>query len=701
MEPNPKQHEESAAQNGGAEKSGADVLAAMPSYGEHMKDKSETGAADTREMGRSIMETMNATEINAEKEKSPEERQVEDLEVLFSFCDGKEALDILKSDAYGTLLKNKVSLVDLFNADALFSEQYYDDGYTKEYDERTYGDKLENFIQSHQKNVERNMDFIGYLERKGDFEYADKVRSGGAGYLIEDLARAREARRTIEEVAGFIENGDWGKMADVVKVRAEGGELSDEQKEYLANEWGTVPERLLYGGKVVNEERAGNILRTLNGCEDEFSEDLNSENESTRNQAEANLVTRFVYAEGAIRDFEQAGRLDLIADARKKLEELVDTHFDEIARFRVGSQSDDYDFGAKERLILNYSDPYKLAGRLMSWGIRDGEGNEHGGTLEDSAAIHIENPDAIVDAMTREFNNGDITTIYISKWAKQLKALGVSDEAILAKCSDLRPHNFVSVTSAPDGSGARLVEAGIDRKKIIKEVFSTYWREDNPFDNGDPLYRGESEVEVLERNGFDITDIAKTYAPNTISKHLNEFLTRGADAKALTEYMLSYHETFDGNIARDKNGNATGAVYHMGFEGIQKMVVRDNEHPDGRILLKEGAPGRGIDYVAANLNTLADHGVTGEFIMNKMDASAAEPQGHLMAKMLECSKFDTKQVLAIGLNRYREYLKEMDKWWSKAYIEHASDARNYYAELVDSMSAAGREQRDKYFKALA
>ncbi len=699
MDPNPKQHEESASATGGTEGLDTDVLAAMPSYTEHMSGKDETQPVSNQAIGRSVIETMDA-QTDFEVEKSPEERQVEDLEVLFSFCDQKDIMEILKSDAYGVLLDNKVSLVDLFNADVLFGEQYYADGYTKEYDERTYGDKLKNFTERRRRNIEDNIDFIRYLKDQGKFEEADKVRSGEAGYLLDDLQRTREAKRTIEEIAGFIENGDWGKMSEAVKVRAEGGELSNEQKEYLANEWGTVPERLLYGGKVINKERAGNILHTLEQCEDEYDKDLRSEAASTREQAGDVLVTRFVYAEGAIRDYEQAGRLDLVADAREKLEELVDAHFDEVAKFQIGSQSSDYAGEAKERLILNYSNPYQLAERLMSYGIRNRNGDEHGGSPEDGAAIYIDNPDLIVDAMTREFTDGkDDPTIYVSEWASQLTELGVSDEAILAKCHDLRPHDFISATSAGDGSGARLVEAGVDQKKIIKEVFSTYWRKDNPFDNSDQMYRGESEVEVLERNGFDITDIAKTYSPDTISKHLNEFLARGADAKALTEYMLNYKETFENNIRRGEDGKEVGLNY-LWFDGIQDVIVTDIDHPNGRMIAKEGMPGDGYDYVAKNLDILAEHGVTEEYIIDTMSGSAASPYNGLIPKMLSCPKFDAKRILTLGLEKYQAYLPTIQDLVGEDYVKQASEPSYYYSMLLRHMDDFSRKERDKYYSAL-
>lgn len=66
---------------------------------------------------------------NHERKKSINERQVEDLEVLLTFCDTDDTLNILKSDDYGKLLESDISIVDLFNANALFSRDYYGDGY--------------------------------------------------------------------------------------------------------------------------------------------------------------------------------------------------------------------------------------------------------------------------------------------------------------------------------------------------------------------------------------------------------------------------------------------------------------------------------------------------------------------------------------------------------------------------------------------
>ena len=642
-------------------------------------------------------------ENNVEREKSPEQRQVEDLEVLFSFCDEKDVLKILKSDGYGVLLDNKVSLVDLFNADALFSEQYFADGYTREFGDRRYGNKLKNFARRHKFNVERDYDYIAYLNGKGEYDRAGKVRNNEEGYLVEDKIRAREAKQTIDYIAEFylgddLESEETAQFLGALKTRAEGEQLSDEQKWFLRGEQNAVADRLLYGGKVINMERASNILSTLNDCEKEYAENLSSKYESTRERADGTLVDRFVYAEAAINDYIEAERPELVSGATKKLRELVDKHFDKVAEFSIYERSDDYENRMQE-LILNYSDPFKLVERVKEYELAEPVGYDDDGEAVPGV---IENPDLVVETVASAIESfGMDPTLHISNVAKDLKELGISDEAILRNCHNLRPVDFIDAKSYYDGSGSRLVNAGVDREKIIKEVFSSSGKGTGPFEKNGYPFKNESYVDTLEMNGFDITDIAKTFSPDVISKNINEFIERGADAKELVKHMINYREEFEKNIVRNTKGDIS-EFHRMWFSGMQEMVVWDEAHPDGRTIQKQGMYGSGVDYVALNLDAFASNGVTEEDIFDEIGGSKATPDGMFMSKMLECQKFDMKKVLNLGYAKYVDYLQHMERlgYFDKEYVNMASSPRDYYTKIVEQMNGPAKQNRDKFYRGL-
>ena len=512
------------------ENNGSEVK--FPSFEEHMAELRGDNTGN---------EPANTAESIIKAEKTPEQKQVEDLEVLFSFCDEKDVLEILKSDSYGVLLKNDVSLVDLFNADVLFNEQYYADGYTREFEERRYGNKLENFTKRHKDNTKRQWGFVHFLEEEGDYKRAQEAKNDEIGYLVGDKIRAREAKQTIADVAElyFGENAQDHKtiqFLNAVIARANGNSLTDEQKDFLRNEQNEVADRLLYGGKVINEERAGRILSSLDGCEEDYERESSSDHEGIRERADDSLVDRFVYAEAVINDYLEAGKPELVAEATQKLKQLVDKYFEKIVNYRAGGNSDDYEYRLPE-LILNYSNPFELIERASDCGLtrRIGyDGKVYPGIIE---------ADSIVEAIVNACEGlGTYASFYISESAKALKGLGASDEAILMGCHNLRPVDFIGAERNFDGRGSRLVEAGLDKKKIIKEVFSSDAGDVEPFEKNGYPFKNESYVDVLERNGFDITDIAKTFSPDVISKNLKEFIERGADAKELMKYVASYRD---------------------------------------------------------------------------------------------------------------------------------------------------------------
>ena len=671
----------------------AEVLGNMKPFEEHMADMQN----ENREQ-----------EQNVETEKSPEERQVEDLEVLFSFCDEKDILDILKSDSYGALLENNVSLVDLFNANALFDEQYFDsDGYTTEYDIRNRNDnKLEGFTENRRYNIERKWRSVDYKKVNGDWEESEKVRNDESGPLAADKIRAGQAKDTINEIAyNYLGQKDfddaWKYLVSTIKTKAAGEELTEEQKEFLSKEHSLVTDRLLYGGKVVNKERADSILKSLSNCESEYQDNISSEHEYTRECADDNLVDRFIYAEASINDYLEAGKSELVADSISKLKELVDKHFDKVANYQIYRSSNDYDDRRKE-LILNYSDPFKLVERmkeheqLTGYFTQDDEA-EGGGHFYEKPTI---DPDLIVETVAQNIKNHYMNPkMEISYDAKDLVGLGATDEVILKNCGDLSSGDFIGLDRHFDGVGSRLIEAGLSKNNIIKEVFNSgYWG--GPFEKKGYPYNNESDVEVLERNGFDITDIAETFDAEAVGKNLTEFVERGADAKELMKYMMSYHEEFEGNIAVDKNGKETGIYYRMWFPGLQNMMVWDKNHPEGKMVKKNGMHYHGIDYVAANFDILADNGVKAKDIIDAMPGIDAGENRMFIPRMLECGKFNSQEVLSLAHKKYVDFIsRELENgYYNKDYVERYSNERYYYSKIIEQLTNEGlKEIRDNHY----
>lgn len=673
-------------------------------YEEHMarmnNESSEDSVEDIpQDNGENIPQ--DSPEQSGESIKTPEQRQVEDLEVLFSFCDKEDIVEILKSDSYGTLLENNVSLVDLFNANALFDEQYSADGYTSDYEWRGEDDPRNVFHlieidkgrfsndpmtkvrlkqDDHDRLKEKTIRYKYYLEQNKKWDLIENK-----SYIYdEDIIRAKEAKATISEITNlyFSDNSSSEKTAmfeDVIQTRASGEDLSEEQKTFLTNEHNMVADRLLYNGKVVNEERAANISRSLDYAIDEFAK----KNGEIASYDYARLLGPMLYAKSSIDDFLKAGRQDLVYKTQEKLADMVDDYFDMLVTTKMEAVSggDINRFDTIDSLVFGYSNPYLIDKRAEEFNLcREYDWDEN--------KYVIKNPDRIVDYMA----SGSIileapdSACFISENVKSLKELGISDEAILRNCNNLDPSDFISAESWTEGSGSRLVEAGIDRKKIIREVFSSYYfNQSYPFDkNNNYIFKNESYVDVLERNGFDITDIAETFSPDMISRDLKKFIERGADAKELMEYMASYREAAD-------------------YTDSNCRVVWDKNHPEGRKLMKNKMLGLGIDYIAINLDTFVENGVTEEDIINVIDGDSFAPYGYLIPRMIESGKFDTQKILNLGFNKYTEHLKEMEKVGISEFVYgyDMSSPSDYYSIIIEQMSDANKEKRDNYYKDLA
>lgn len=678
-----------------------------------------------QDTGAEILEQMpdwNERKEELEKEKSKEQRQVDDLEVLFSFCDEKDVLEILRSDDYGKLLDNDISLVDLFNANALFYEQYHADGYTKDYDWRGSDDpqnvwhllEIEEgrfqdvpMARVHLKKKDRDLrardkiERIGLLKGMGKYERANEEREKGYA-LEEDVIRAKEAKETIATIANLyvgedLSNERTKQFKEILALRANGGELSEEQKSFLKEDLNDVADRLLYDGHVLTEERANNILDGLDFAVEKFDEDMRDGNESI---VRGDLVSRMAYAKNAIDDFIVAGHSDLVYKAQDKLAEMTDKYFDVLVTTDVTHMSSDFNrLESIDDLVFGYSNPFMLADRAKQFNLCRTED----GLFVDQYVI--DDPDRIVDYIgepsgykhrTFEYDN----TIFISEEAKVLKELGVSDEAILRNCHNLSAVDFADDNSHYDGSGARLVEAGVDKKKIIKEVFCSNGPKDlrQPFEKEGYPYHDESRVDVLERNGFEITDIAQTFTPDAISRNLAKFLERGADAKELTKYMMSYKEEFEENITQ-RNDDGSYMSYKMWFEGPQDMWVWDKNHPEGRMINKWGMRGDGKDYVFANLDALAENEVTEEDILEEMKNGDCYPFGKYVPRLLEQPQFDKQKVMDMAYKKYVERLKwEKEKGYcDDERFKQETDPQYYYTKIIEQLTEEKKKERGEYF----
>lgn len=663
----------------------------------------------------------DTTEHSANLAKTPEERQVEDLEVLFSFCDEKDILAILKSDSYGVLLDNEVSLVDLFNANALFDEQYYGDGYTTDIGWRNSGyDQLDedgNHIpadrtaKARHKREDREFQIrqtIRYREvlLKGSDEdrmrYFEEERKGLNP--DSDIERAKEAAETINFIADayFGDNASLDRITslkDAIQTKANTGKLTKEQRKFLIDEHNAVADRLLYDGHVTTKERAANIAFGLDTAIQQFDDAVeNAKADADVEYARQELAGSMLYTKASIDDFIAADKADLVYDTRQQLAMVTDEHFDVLVSTNPihlgGGDIDRHD--AIDGLVFGYSNPFALidkAKELNLCGKRDYRDDTY----------HIDDPDRIVDYIGnhRDIYDEAAATTYIARRAQDLKDLGVSDEAIMRNCHNLHPTTFITAASYYEGAGAQLVEAGIDKSKIIKEVFSSSGHSAEPFEKSNDPFNDESYVDILERNGFEITDIAKTFSSDVIARNLEEFIQRGADAKALMKYIAHYREVDEDNIVRNADGEIV-EYHHLWHSGIRKTRVWNENHPESIVVEKEAMIGNGDMFIALNLDTFAENGVTEEDILK--ETHDALPFGLLIPKMLECDKFDKHKILTLGFEKYIADLRlkveagVADRNWVEKVASSPSD---YYARIVESMSGIDKEMRDEQFHDIA
>ena len=646
-------------------------------------------------IGAEILEQMpdwNEHKEKLEEEKSKEQRQVDDLEVLFSFCDEKDVLEILRSDDYGVLLDNNVSLVDLFNANALFDEQYYGDGYSKDAwryinpDDPYSGDsedKLSNKQEKRNSEIEDHYRFIEQMRQRAwhsgrpeTAEYFSEIEDDASERGLDngDKERAQDAKETIAIIANTYLSKDapteeTEQFKEILSLRANGEDISDEQKEFLERDFSRVTDRLLYEGHVINDKRAKIVDETIDDIMRRDGE------EDSMNTAARGLD----YIMDVVEEFRHYGRYDLIKAAHYHLCDIADYDFDYVM------EADDSDggFRGKRKMILRYVSPYDLIDRAKKYNLVGKNGGRQ----------YIE-PNEIVEKIVNAVP--DLPGSYLMSYAEDLKNLGADDDVILDNMRALRTSDF------DESWGNKLIDVGIDKKKIAKKLFidSPYiFMIDQTEGDRNPYKMPRSDVEVLEDAGFTMTDIAKASTPDVISKNLKNFLEEGADAKELVKHMMSYREKFEKNIiSRDDDGSLVSSK--VWFNGMQPMVVWDENHPEGRIINKFGMHGDGKDFVFANLDVLAENGVTEEDILEEMSLGDCYPFRKYVPRLLEQPQFDKQKVMDLAYKKYVERLKwEKEKGWcDDEAFEREADPQYYYTKIIEQLTEEKRKERDEYFK---
>lgn len=598
---------------------------------------------------------------SSEREESPEEiesimRQTADASALLSFCDLKRAEKILHSDDYKVLLDHRIGIEDLINADALFGERYYSDGYTADFDWRyRHGNRSKT-------------------------EALRRVNGSGIGQYYDD-GRVEEAERAIAILASSFDekDGDTGSKGDhyasiIARKKTFGNLLTDVQKEFLENEEpNELRDRLLYGPKNTSEERLEDISNSIDNIENHYKEESEQHGEEW---ATREMWNRIVFAEESFHDYEMAGKDDMVWRKKLDLTDIVDRNFDKLVESEPSN--DDFYFGAESRVILNYSNPYDLVERCKKHNLTD----------EDNA-FRID-ADQIVDAIRRN-RYGRYEDI-LAEGAGDLLEMGASEDNILESFDQFRAIDF---TRSRFGRGEMLLKAGVNREKVLSQIFcadNAYWPQNNePFrkETVAPEFEGKSYADVLEDAGFTMTEIAQTFSPDIIARNLSEFVERGADAKELAKYMVSYKEYYKDNF----DG---GTYYYIAHDGENPMIIYDKNHPEGRTINKGAMPGTdGIDYVAVNLDFFAEHGVTETDIIESMSGSEATPWFTMIPKLMECKKFDAGKVLTEGHKKYSEYLDwAVENGFDKDYVKQEKEFTRYISKVFEQLSDSNKKNRD-------
>ena len=601
--------------------------------------------------------------------------QTDDAEILAQYCDINQVQEIINSDNYGVLLENDVSITQLFDRDILFNEQYYEDGYTADYDWR--------------------------------YDYADRMPRGVVGGAPDSNSkRTEETLRAIDIVANTYlgENVPSSEKDEFKQILKESPDsLNDEQKAFLRRDFNEVSDRLLYGPQVTSKERAEDIKNGLIKYTKEY-DDWRSEHQDghvdedepwTAEEQRDRFVSRLSYAALSIEDYNARGKSDLVDDARWELHEAASDNVWDI--LTAQQYAGDYDDEEARRLIIQkYIRPKDLAKTAN-------KDYEHQTVFRDKLEdLGMTIDDIVQGAKNAEF--ADTTLNSMSYLVKDYKELGASDEAVLGLIGDdnIRGHlyagEFMSADRPYEGIGTRFLEAGVDRKAVLSKVYNSQHNRDAFRSQEGPYFDNKNWFDIMSEQGFNATEIAETFAPDDIVRRLPEFLEHGADAKELTKYMLSYRERYEDDLRINENGERE--YISVPKSGTYNVRIYDKNHQGGHTIKKEMLAGEnGIGYVGISLDILADNGVTEEDIINNMPKSESEPKSFFFGKMLECKKFDPAKILELGYQRYIEYLEKMQEkgYFDEEFVKMVSDKGKYYVDAMEQQSEFFKKQRSNFY----
>lgn len=609
---------------------------------------SERAKADLR--GQKVAEAYDAWE-SGELTGEKFDCFIEDASVIFGLCDFDTAKAVIESENYQTLLDNEVLLGDLFDAGMLFDKQYYDDGY-----------------ELNDGGLGR---FRGYSENINRYElgeYNGRIVSGqiqsAVDIIAEDYCSDDDKMQSLREIIAAKKGGD--------------AELTEEQKDFLRAQNDLVAERILTDGKDFSEERVANIMNGI----DIYLDDYVGYKEHGLDSREK-IMQAVAFAKHSLDDFYAAGKGEMVDGVRQRIEGLCEEHFEEI--FDVTPGTDMNVITELPGLLLNYTGSFKLVDRLIELRENDTEDDMD----EEWGAWYYWDGLADGDKVLAKVHERDelYGDAFVRENVGKFKQLGASDEALINIFSHgerLSSYEFYgrpglhgekySVTSG----GNALLEGGVERNVVLQHIFN--W---SPSEDWGPLHGVFDEIPMgmLEDAGFTPTEAAETFTPDKLVGDLDGVLARGADAKDVMKYMMSYHEHFAQDIHFDEDG--TMHDDKMWHDGRQDMMVFDKNHEEYRLIKKEGMQKTGKECVMEGMEIFAHYGVQARDIIAQCGYNEVGPQSKFLKKMLQCKKFDTKEVMVAAYKRYNERekaLAEVYKGWDETPVEE------YFADLAKSLA---------------
>ena len=649
------------------------------SYAEHMRQMQQENVVEDflksnqpadeeiSEVHHSSSEAPLPKKPTPEKLRQWEAQEIEDWSFIYSFCTKEQANEIMYSDEYGKIHECGLTMEELMEADALFGDDY-DLGGTH---------KFRGFysVQERREEIEEERRLLTRESEDFGFIATDEDKQRSALFFLDEKNRGQQIAESIGIIADKYCNAEKTEtevdlFKSIVRTKCAGEQLSKNEKEFLQQDLNPVSERLLYGPKNTSKERAKAIYMGIL----EHRENFEKSNPDSKARKDYNET--LWCAHSAMKDYAKAGKMDLVADARAALEDVIESHFEDIVNL---SDRDGFR-GTTGDLFLSYSSPYELIERSVKYNL-----------IEKG---FIEDPDEIANTIRKRspFNETEKQR-YLSRHAQELIELGVSDETIVGDFV-YDPIDFRDPDDDYDGTGARFLEAGVDKNTLLKQVYSTsnfYVDNCKPFqEHNEYPFNGETYVDIFERNGITATEAAQTFSPDYISgENLQKFIERGADAKELMKYMMSYRETFEEGRHVDKNGEEENDFIYR--PGIQKIRVRDKNRPKGIIVEKEMMPyANGEFYVAANIDAFSKAGVTAKEIFESM--GFAFPQSTMIQAMIESPQFYTGEVLEEAYKHHKKFFENSDFAKKHGMVNNYSNQSEYYAAVVESFESKLKER---------